>query len=329
MNSKHFMSLFQADAPDTLGDALGQLKSLHTQFASQWQTALNTLLPGHLQVRFIDAHVVDYPEWVRTQSEHIDATVFEIDAMQTMGAWVTDRQLVSAVVERMFGGTLGLPMRDPLRQFTPMEAGIRQRILEALATAYESVWQSVYPLRLKVFREERLIEDLRLVGEPMPVLVATHHIHVSGKKYTLDWCAPWHPMQSALQTAPAENDPAKGQAWSRSLQHQLQSTPLEAVAVLAQKQLSVEQLTTLAIGQVLDIDINPEIPVVVDGTTLFKGEYGVHSGRYAIKVTKANEAIAPTTPAASTPGSEISDRWDSVDEALRSFDEQINDVGEQ
>ena len=328
MSSKHLVSLFQAGAADTMGDALGQMKSLHTQFASQWQTTLSTLLPGYLQVRFVDAHVMDYSDWVRSQSEHVDATVFEIDAMQTMGAWITDRQLVSAVVERMFGGTLGLPVRDPFRPMTPMEIGVHRRIWEALATAYESVWQSVYPLRLKSFREEHLIEDLRLVGEPTSVLVATHQIDVAGHKYPLHWCAPWHPLQSALQTVPATDDPPAGQAWSRSLQHQLQSTPLDAVAVLAQKQLSVEQLTTLAIGQVIDIDINPEIAVVVDGATLFKGEYGIHNGRYAIKVTQASDVITPETPTAAS-DAQMADQWGSVDEALRSFDEQINDIGEQ
>ena len=329
MTSKHLMSLFETGGPDTLGDALAQLKSLHSKFAAQWQEALSTLLPGRLHVRFLDLEVVDYAHWVKSQGSHVDATIFEIDALQTMGAWITDPQLSSAIVERMFGGTLGMPMRDPLRPLTPMELGVRKRIWGALATAFESVWQSVYPLRLKVFREEGAIEDLRLVGSPTDVLVATHHIEVGGRKHALTWCAPWQPLHSALQTVSTTNDPETGQAWSRSLQHQLQSTPLEAVAVLAEMELSVEQLATLAIGQILDIDIKANIPVCVEGATLFKGEYGVHNGRYAVKITKKSEPVMQEPAEADNHAHNAEDSWRSVGEALRSFDEQTKDVGDQ
>jgi hypothetical protein len=73
-------------------------------------------------------------------------------------------------------------------------------------------------------------------------------------------------------------------AWSKSLQHQLHSTPVEAVAVLCEKELTVAQLLSLSIGQVLPIELTEPVRMMVDGVSMLSGRYGVRNGNYAVKV---------------------------------------------
>jgi hypothetical protein len=72
------------------------------------------------------------------------------------------------------------------------------------------------------------------------------------------------------------------------LQHQLYAKPVESVAVLCEKELSVAQLLSLSLGQVLPIDLSAPVRLMVDGVNLLSGRYGVRNGHYALKVEHMN-----------------------------------------
>lgn len=60
--------------------------------------------------------------------------------------------------------------------------------------------------------------------------------------------------------------------------------------MLSTKRLSVRQLVALKVGDVLPIDVQKNIPLVVEGLSLFEGEFGHHQGRNAVKITR----VTPT-----------------------------------
>jgi hypothetical protein len=66
------------------------------------------------------------------------------------------------------------------------------------------------------------------------------------------------------------------------------------VAVLCEKELSVAQLLSLSLGQVLPIDLSAPVRLMVDGVSILSGRYGVRNGHYALKVEHMN--AAPVIP---------------------------------
>jgi flagellar motor switch protein FliM len=105
----------------------------------------------------------------------------------------------------------------------------------------------------------------------------------------------------ALTQAPLAADAAPEEAvrhaWGSTLQHNVYSAPVEAVAVLAKTDMTVAQLLSLSIGQVVPIDLSEPVDLMVDGVSVMQGRYGVRSGHYAMKV----ETIQDSHLQASTP----------------------------
>jgi hypothetical protein len=64
------------------------------------------------------------------------------------------------------------------------------------------------------------------------------------------------------------------------------------VAVLCEKELTVAQLLSLSIGQVLPIELSEPVRFMVDGVSMLSGRYGVRNGNYALKVEHINEQHA-------------------------------------
>ena len=53
--------------------------------------------------------------------------------------------------------------------------------------------------------------------------------------------------------------------------------------------MTVAQLLSLSIGQVVPIELEEPVSLEVDGVSMMSGRYGVRNGRYALKVENLKE----------------------------------------
>lgn len=273
-----------------------QLDAMHLQFVAQWRQSLTTLVPAEIKVLAGDMQLKTYETFVVDAPAFADIQVFEIDSLQTLCAWNFDARWVAAAVDCLFGGAGRIPVRERSGRMTHIELGIRQRLLETLATAYEAAWQTAYPIRLQTLRQEQQLSSLRLTSHKDVVLHAQFIIHFNSLELRVDLCLPKRALdwQTPSPTTLAKEAPGQPAGWSRSLQHQLYAKPVESVAVLCEKELSVAQLLSLSLGQVLPIDLSAPVRLMVDGVNLLSGRYGVRNGHYALKVEHMN--LPPMTP---------------------------------
>jgi len=271
-----------------------QVESLHMQFLAQWRQSLSALVPAVVQIRPGEIQLKSYQQYLENVPAQADIQVFEIDALQALCAWSFDSRWVATAVDCVFGGAGRIPVRDLPRRVTHIELGVRQRLLESLATAYEAAWQAVYPIRLKTLRQEQQMSSLRLTAPQETVLHAQFVIAFNRVELEVNLCMPRRAIDCLNPAVSDDGKDANAQpgAWSRSLQHQLHSTPVEAVAVLCEKELTVAQLLSLSIGQVLPIELSEPVRLMVDGVGMLSGRYGVRNGNYALKVEHINEQHA-------------------------------------
>ncbi len=267
-----------------------QLDAMHMQFVAQWRQSMSTLVPADIQILAGDMQLKTYEAFVLEAPSFADIQIFEIDALQTLCAWSFDSRWVAAAVDCLFGGNGTIPLRERHGKLTHIELGIRQRLLATMATAYEAAWQAVYPIRLQTLRQEHQLSSLRLTSHKDVVLHAQFAVHFNLLELRVDLCLPKRALDWQTPSASAQSPEAAGQpaGWGRSLQHQLYAKPVESVAVLCEKELSVAQLLSLSLGQVLPIDLSAPVRLMVDGVNLLSGRYGVRNGHYALKVEHMN-----------------------------------------
>ena len=268
-----------------------QLDAMHMQFVAQWRQSMSTLVPAEIKILAGDMEMKTYEAFVLEAPSFADIQVFEIDALQTLCAWSFDSRWVAAAVDCLFGGAGIIPIKERTGKLTHIELGIRQRLLATLATAYEAAWQAAYPIRLQTLRQEQQLSSLRLTSHKDVVLHAQFAIHFNLLELRVDLCLPKRALDWQTPSVSAKSSENSGQpaGWSRSLQHQLYAKPVESVAVLCEKELSVAQLLSLSLGQVLPIDLSAPVRLMVDGVNLLSGRYGVRNGHYALKVEHMNQ----------------------------------------
>ena len=278
------------------------LEQQHTRFINQWRESLKALIPAAIQLETESVDIRSYADFVGQVAPEADIQVYEIEALQSLCAWHVDMRFFPVAVDCMFGGGGRLPIRDLNRRYTPIEIGVRKRCLDSLATAYESAWNSVFPLRLNLLRQERKVASLRLTASKDLVAHARFRLSLNDVEMPIELCLPYRAVEALTSPAPDPDQPdeAVRHAWGSSLRNNVYSAPIEAVAVLTKTEMTVAQLLSLSLGQVIPIDLGAPVELNVDGVTMMKGRYGVRSGRYALKV----EDILETTHHAGDPGRE-------------------------
>ena len=239
-----------------------------------------------------------YAAFVESLGDDQDIHVYEIEALQTLCAWTFDRRVFPMAVDCMFGGGGRLPIKELNRRYTPIELGVRKRCVDSLASAYESTWHKSYPLRLQPLRQEQQLTSLRLVAAEDSVLHACFELRINELPFHVHLCLPRRAVDALTQAPPAADAPpeeAVRHAWGSNLQHNVYSAPVEAVAVLAKTEMTVAQLLSLSIGQVVPIDLSEPVDLMVDGVSVMQGRYGVRSGHYAMKVETIQDSHLPAS----------------------------------
>lgn len=84
--------------------------------------------------------------------------------------------------------------------------------------------------------------------------------------------------------------------WVRLLSRQVQTAEVELVANLGHAQLTLEDILTMKVGDVVPITVPPRLHAEVDGVPVLECQYGVFNGQYALKVQKVASTLTHDAP---------------------------------
>ena len=132
------------------------------------------------------------------------------------------------------------------------------------------------------------------------VVVSTFTIELGAVSGNLNICIPYSMLESIrdiLQRSGEKSEPVEpDRHWMRMLSKQVQSAEVELVAELVNVSVTVKQLMTMTVGDIISVDMPPLVTAQVDGVPIFDCRYGALNGQYAIRIesvlTPDRDAIA-------------------------------------
>jgi flagellar motor switch protein FliM len=123
------------------------------------------LLPASTGLDMVGLSEKTYGQFLADCPQVVDIEVFEVEAWQALCAWCLDGRWASAAVDCLFGGGARLPVKGlGQRRLTVLELGVRKRLLDSLASAYEAAWSATHPIRLQSLRSEDQLNNLRVAA---------------------------------------------------------------------------------------------------------------------------------------------------------------------
>jgi flagellar motor switch protein FliM len=263
------------------------LELIHEKFGRTFRLTMYNMIRTAVEVNVHPPEIKTYGQFVASFPERTNINIVNIRPLRGIGCWIIDPQVVYIAIDNMFGGEGRLPPRQNVKEYTATELRIIRRLMDGLLNEYEKAWKAVHEIKFDLMRQETSFTFAKITNPDEMVLHCKFTIDINGREGGIDLCVPFwvlEPIKNLLydnnQSFQTEADPQ----WAANLVAEVQSAPLSAVAVLARKEMTLGDVLSMSVGEIIPIEIPDPITMFVDGLPLIRGKYGVRNGRYAVKV---------------------------------------------
>lgn len=270
---------------------LPTLEMINERFARTWRIGLFNLLrrSADLSVRGID--LLRFGEYMHSLQVPNNLNLVKMKPLRGTALVVYEPRLVYTVVDNFFGGSGKYHTRIEGREFTPTEMRVIQLLLKQTFADLVDAWAPVLPVEFEYLNSEINPHFANIISPREFIAVCRFHVELEGGGGEVHVAFPYsmlEPIRDLLDAGVQSDRIEKDENWDRALRMQLHDAEVELTSALAQRTITLRELCRLKIGDVIPIDLPGAVTLEVEKTPLFTGQFGVHNGRNAIKVTEVH-----------------------------------------
>ncbi len=267
---------------------LPTLEMINERFVRLWRIGLFNLLrrSADLSVRGIE--LLKFGEYLHSLYVPTNLNLVRLKPLRGIALIVFEPKLVFTVVDNFFGGDGRFPAKIEGREFTPTEMRVIQLLLKQTFADLVEAWAPVMPVEFEYLNSEVNPHFANIVSPRDYVVVSKFHVELDGGAGEIHITLPYsmlEPIRELLDAGVQSDRVEHDEGWILSLRQQLQDAELTLSSVLAEKRISLRELSHLKIGDILPIDLPKQVSLCVEQVPVFTGVFGVSNGKNAVKIT--------------------------------------------
>jgi flagellar motor switch protein FliM len=279
---------------------LPTLEMINERFIRTWRIGLFNLLrrSADLSVRGIE--MIKFSEYLHSLYVPTNLNLIRLKPLRGVGLVVFEPKLVYTVVDNFFGGDGRYPAKIEGREFTATEMRVIQLLLKQTFTDLVDAWAPVMNVDFEYINSEVNPHFANIVSPREYVVVSRFHVELDGGGGELHITLPYsmlEPIRELLDAGIQSDRVHEDDTFRESVNDLLREAEVTLSSVLAEKRISLRQLTNLKIGDILPIDLPKNIPVCVEQVPVFTGEFGISNGNNAVKIIANHPPGTRFTPA--------------------------------
>ena len=284
---------------------LPTLEMINERFARTFRIGIYNLLhrSADLSVRGIE--LVRFGEYMHSLQVPTNLNLVKMKPLRGTALVVYEPRLVFSMVDNFFGGGGKYPARIEGREFTPTEMRVIQLLLRQTFTDLVEAWAPVIPVEFEYLSSEVNPHFANIISPREYIVVSRFNVELEGGGGELHVAIPYtmlEPIREQLDAGVQSDRIERDEGWARAMRVQLQDAEVELSSAIAHRQISLRELSRLRVGDVIPIDLPRTVTLQVEQVPLFSGEFGIHNGHNAVKVTTVHlPRPAPSTDLTTQP----------------------------
>lgn len=264
-----------------LGSELGVLGLLHERFLRSLRRAFQPLLELQPRVTLGRIEARAYDDYVAGLARHpVCFNVVRAEPLRGNMLIVLPPGLVSALVDAFFGGGAHANS-GPHAEPTPTEERVIQRLIEGMCAGLSRTWAEIANLQFTYAGTEVNAQLAMVLENDDAVLRCPFGVEVDGEERTIDLIYPVQMIMPLLPTlrskVQAERVEVSAQ-WRTQLMKAMLEIPVSIRAVLAEPNVPIGLLASLAVGDTLPCQISGDLRLMAGRTPLGIGALGSSNG---------------------------------------------------
>ena len=292
--------------PDKLSkDHVRALQMLHENFAGYFMASLTGYLRTQVEIELVSVEQVPYDEYMKTISASL-LNILTVDALSGQAIFEMDFGILFSMMDRLLGGkgAAGKVVRD----LTDIEKMLAGNVIDMGLSDLKTAWETVLPLDFELASMETSSQFVQIVPGNDTIVLVLLEIRMGEFQGAMSLCIPYlliKPILAKLSTQRWFVSDRKKAANSHSeqLAQRLNTTAVPCVARLGRSSLTVADLATLTVGQVLPMQVCPAsgdphapkdrlgtVDLMIGEQVKFRGRTGLRGQTLAVQI---EQVVAP------------------------------------
>ncbi|HEX3914485.1 MAG TPA: FliM/FliN family flagellar motor switch protein [Steroidobacteraceae bacterium] len=262
------------------------LEVVSKNFAERAKTSLSGLLGRDAGLQFDSIESVKSADLQASLPVPATLAVVRLKPLPGFAYVSVEPALLLTLLDGFFGGT-GRANADPQAAIAPAAQRFLSLMVRSLISDLAAAWQPVSAVELELVKQETNPRLVQFGGALESVTVVKFTVEFAARSGRMDWLFPdavLSPIRGALAGDGAVAPTRKHEAWAPLFTTALQDAQLDTRAVLAQAQISLRELVSLAPGDIIPIDAPQQVTLLAGDVPLYRGRFGISQGRNALKI---------------------------------------------
>jgi flagellar motor switch protein FliM len=274
-------------------ERLNGLERMGEKIARAIRPAIEPIARARVSVTPEPLELRTFQEWQDEQPDFSALTLYRLRPLKGGMLIQIDANFVATLVEIFYGGAPGASVKRKPGDFTASEELLLNRLLEKISTILASHWNDVTPVELAFGARETNVAHIPFLRGDEMVVVQKFTIAAGVAPTVIPVLYPLsmlRPIEEKLEARVQDEDLAANEDWRWRLGQALSQVSLPVRSVLARPEISVAELLTLKIGDVIPINLQPRTPLLAGAHRIADGVIGEQDGRAALMIEKVGNA---------------------------------------
>src|SRR3954451_23035505 len=290
-------------------DQMRALEALHEGFSRNFGAPLSGYLRTIVEVSVASIEQLTFSEFIHALPNPTFFIPLNPKPLDGQMCLEISPLIIYPIIDRLLGGS-SADLFIPQRPLAQIEQRLVQRITDRATQHLSEAWSNLTPVTFSVNYFESNPQLVQIVPPNETVVVVGFELKMGNRAGTMSLCIPYNVIEPIMGVLAAQNwfsYQRKGgqEDHLRKLTRSVSNAPLEMRAFLARTTISMNDLLSLQVGDIITTDksCEGEAFMQVEGRNKFKGRLGQFRGSRAIRITRV---IADSHEQASTGTAEMS-----------------------
>jgi len=273
-------------------DQMRALHTLHESFARNFGAALSGFLRMIVEVKVASCEQITYGEFVAALPNPTSFHLVEAEPLQGRICLELSPLIIFPIIDRLLGGN-NEELFVPARPLTAIETRLVSKITDRATSAMRESWEDIAKLAFEVVETESNPQLVQIVPPNEVAVVIGFEIRLANRAGTMNLCIPYKVIEPVMdklssQSWFAASRGLSGDDFDDQISELLSNAPVEVSALLAETGMTLGDLLTLDVGDIITTEKPASDPVVlcVEGQKKMLAHIGQHKGARALKIVR-------------------------------------------
>lgn len=270
------------------------LEIIYERFIRSFRVSFSNSLRKISTISMISTDLLKFGEFVNTLPIPSCMCIMRFNELRGPALMVFESKLAYAIIDSYFGGNDRPFTKIDGKEFTMIELSFMKKVMDMAITDLEEAWAPVHKIDAQYLRTEINPQFVGVVPPSDVIIATTLEVEFDSAAGTIMVVVPYstiEPIKQKLSSSYQTDNEMADTIWTKAVRQHLDSVDANLSVKLGEAEMTVGDLMTLQIGDIIPLnqEASGEVVIEVEGIEKIKCLMGIYKGNRAVQITSVNK----------------------------------------